>query len=117
MVNKVVGEIKIKLGEAEHILRPTYAALAEVESELGGIVMLAQKFEAGDLSLRDFTVIIMACLKVNSPNGAEGISEDEIGDAVIKEGMMRFVGPLSQLLGAALSGAPRKDDKDAAKNG
>ena len=117
MVNKVVGEIKIQLGEAEHVLRPTYAALAEVEGELGGIVMLAQKFETGDLSLRDFTVIIMACLKANSPNGAEGISEDEIGDAVIKEGMMNFVGPLSRLLGSALAGAAGEDDKGSAKNG
>ncbi len=117
MVNEVVGEIKIQLGEAEHILRPTYAALAEIEGELGGIVMLAQKFETGDLSLRDFTVIIVACLRANSPNGAEGINEVEVGDAIIKEGMMTFVRPISQFLGAPLTGTKEKTDKDAAKNG
>lgn len=116
MVNEARGEIKIKLGDAEHVLRPTYKVLAEIEGKLGGLLGLAKKFSDQEFTLTDVTTIIVACMREITPENGN-INEEEVGQAIIKEGMISLVKPIADFLEMPLFGLTEKIDENTAKNG
>lgn len=101
MVNRLRGEVALELGGEALALRPTFAAIMEIEDRLGGIVPLASRAAAGDFGLREVTVIVWACL-----NGADDRkrSLDEVGERIMAAGLASVTPAVSALLTGILRG-------------
>ena len=53
-MNKARGEVTLSLGDRDWVLRPTFQALCEIESELGeGLIALVRRLAAGSVGVRD----------------------------------------------------------------
>ena len=65
MVNAFAGEVAIVLDGQRHVMRLTLGALAELEGalEVGSLIDLVERFEAGRFSTRDVLALIVAGLR------------------------------------------------------
>lgn len=101
MVNRLRGEVALELGGEALTLRPTFAAIMEIEDRLGGVVPLASRAAAGDFGLREVAVIVWACL-----NAADGGSRslDEVGERIMGQGLASVTPAVSALLTGILRG-------------
>jgi hypothetical protein len=105
MANRLRGESEITLGGVTYHLRPTFAAIMEIEDRLGGVVPLAVRAARGEFGLKDLTVIVWATL-----NAVEGqkLELAAVGDFILERGiaettpMVRDV--LTQILGGSHDG-------------
>lgn len=105
--NPLRGEVAITLDGQAFVMRPTFAAIMEIETELGGVVPLARRAAAGDFGLRDLAVVIRAGL-----NGAADADDerrvdlDHVGEMIIATGVANVTGPVRDLLTRILGGEP-----------
>lgn len=98
-MNSERGEIAIRLGGQEIVLRPTFEALVEIEQQLGqGLVALARRMATRDIGLRDAAVIVRASMVDDKPPLAE------VGRRILDQGLVTLVGPLAGFIAGALSG-------------
>lgn len=99
-MNKYRGEVSIKLGEREYVLRPTFEALVEIEERLGsGLVLIARRFANREFGIRDVACIIAAGIK-----GAGGKVPENIGELIAKAGILPYAETIVLFLTGALSG-------------
>ena len=111
-MNKARGEITLTLGGRDWVLRPTFQALCEIESELGdGLIALVRRLAQGSVGVRDVAVIVHAGIKAVEKKPP---SYDKVGQMVIEAGIVGLLGPLGEFLGAAFSDS---EDADGAANG
>jgi hypothetical protein len=103
MANKERGEVSITLGEVEYTLRPTWEALAEMETRAGhGIMTLARRFlheregGTGDYTTRDITAILTAGIKAGG-----GEVPLHLGKLIFQAGVVS----VAPIVGAFLIGA------------
>jgi len=109
-MNKARGEITLSLGGRDWVLRPTFQALCEIESELGeGLIALVRRLAQGSVGVRDVAVIVQAGIKAVEKKPP---SYDKVGEMVIDAGIVGLLGSLGEFLGAAFS-----DSADAAADG
>ena len=109
-MNKARGEVTLSLGGRDWVLRPTFQALCEIESELGeGLIALVRRLAQGSVGVRDVAVIVHAGIKAVEKKPP---SYDTVGQMVIEAGIVGLLGPLGEFLGAAFS-----DSEDAAEDG
>ncbi len=93
--------MQITLGSQRYTLRPTFAALLQVEEETGlGLITLARKIAAGDFTMNEAVAIIRAGLI-----GAGKTPPADLGALVFAAGVAQIIMPLAQFLEAALTGA------------
>ena len=98
--NPLRGEVEIMLAGKPRVMRPTFAAIMEIEAALGGVVPLARRAAKGEFGLRDLAVVIHAGLK-----GAGGEDTlDEVGEAVLAAGVAHVTAPVRDFLTNVLSG-------------
>ena len=118
MANKYKGEVKLKLGGKELILRPTFGALAEIEDRSGKyITEIFGELERGRVSIKVLAVIISSGAAAANPDEAPTLNE--AGDAIRKDGMLAIMkqrddeghSPLAQFLLYAITG----DEKEPVK--
>lgn len=83
-----------------HLLRPTFAALIAAEDEIGPLFALVERAGAGELRLSEIAALFWHCLA-----GREGLTREEVGEAVAAQGLAACAGPLRALLGAILKGS------------
>ena len=87
MVNAFAGEVAVVLDGKHHVMRLTLGALAELESalEVGSLIDLVERFEAGRFSTRDVLALIVAGLR---GGGWQGMAADllrvEIGGGPVE---------------------------------
>lgn len=103
MANPHRGEVSLHLDGRDYTLRPSFHALAELESKTGlGIVALARKFQAGEFGIGEMAAVIWSGL-----SGADAqpmLSYDEVGEQIAKAGLAHFVPAAAEYLGYALGG-------------
>ena len=100
MVNRERGEVAVTLSGVEYALRPTFAALAEIESRAGmGLVPLAQRFLDRQFGLNDVLAVLEPAIKAGGAKPPE-----KFGDAIVATGVLNLAGPIARFLAHALGG-------------
>jgi hypothetical protein len=97
--NPLRGEAAISIGGRDHILRPTFAALVAAEEELGSLFALVERAGEGRLRLAELAALFWYCLA-----GREGVTREQVGEAVATAGLTASARPLRMLLQQILQG-------------
>lgn len=102
MANRLRGESEITLGGITYRLRPTFAAIMEIEDRLGGVVPLAVRAARGEFGLKDLTVIVWATL-----NAVEGqkLELAVVGDLILARGIAESTPIVRDVLTQVLGGS------------
>jgi hypothetical protein len=98
--NAYRGEAEIVIAGQPRLLRPSFAALVAAEEELGPLFALVERAGAGQFRLAEMAALFWHCLA-----DRDGLSRDEVGDAVLEQGLAAASKPLRALLGQILQGA------------
>ncbi|MEO6041794.1 MAG: gene transfer agent family protein [Croceibacterium sp.] len=99
--NPVRGEAALPVAGSTRRLRPTFAALVAAEDELGPLFALVERAGAGQLRLSELAALFWHCLAER-----EGLTRDDLGEAVMALGLAGCAAPLRVLLGQILQGRP-----------
>jgi hypothetical protein len=87
MANPWAGEVAVVLDGRRHVAKLTLGALAELEAalEVGSLIDLAARFEAGRISTRDVLALIVAGLRGGGWQGtAADLRTVEIGGGPVE---------------------------------
>ncbi len=99
-MNAARGEATVRIGGADLVLRPSFAALVAAESELGSLFALVERAAGGGLLLGEIVALFWHCLVER-----EGVSREQLGEAVVAVGLSGVTPALKTLLRQILSGA------------
>ncbi len=99
--NPARGEARLRVGGADLVLRPGFAALVAAEQELGPLFGLVERAAAGGLTLSEMVALFWHCLRERP----EGLTREMLGEAVVAQGLSAVTPVLRVLLGAILVGA------------
>lgn len=104
MVNPWRGEVALRAGGAEHILRLSLGALAGLEARLGedGLLALAERIDRGGLR----TVEVIAVLAAGFRGAGHTVTETEVADMAIEGGAAEAMRVAVALLAAAFGARP-----------
>jgi hypothetical protein len=80
-------------------LRPSFAALAAAEDELGALFALVERAASGELKLSEMVALFWHCL-----DGVREMSRDDFAEAVASAGLAAATPALKTLLGQILAG-------------
>ena len=97
------GESALTVRGTQHVLRPSFAALVAAEEELGPLFALVERAAAGQLRLAELAALFWHCLAVR-----EGLTRDDLGQALIAMGLAGASKPLRTLLAQILQGEARQ---------
>ena len=97
--NPFRGEATLVVGGSPRLLRPSFAALVAAEEELGPLFALVERAGAGQLCLSEMAALFWHCL-----DDPQGLSREQLGDAVLQAGLAEASKPLRVLLGQILQG-------------
>ena len=98
--NAARGEAGLRVGGANLVLRPTFAALVAAEEELGPLFALVERAADGRLTLTEMVALFWHCLAAPP----EGLTRDALGEAVTAQGLAAATPVLRVLLGQVLGG-------------
>jgi hypothetical protein len=93
------GETALDIAGTARVLRPSFAALVAAEEELGPLFGLVERAGAGQLKLSEMAALFWHCLA-----DRDGLSRDQLGEAVAGLGLAACARPLRSLLGQILQG-------------
>lgn len=96
--NPMRGEAAVMLDGRSVALRPSFAALAAAEAELGPLFALVERAAAGRLALAEVAALFWHCLKV--PEG----DREAFAEALAAAGLAALTPPLRVLIGQILAG-------------
>ncbi len=99
-MNPARGEAALCIGGREHALRPTFAALVAAEQELGSLYALVERASEGQLRLSEVAALFWHCLAQ-----PDGLTREQVGEAVLGIGLAGCAAPLRCLLGQILQGS------------
>lgn len=97
--NALRGEAAILVQGRARLLRPSFAALVAAEEELGPLFALVERAGRGELRLSEIAALFWHCLAE-----PDGVSRDQMGEAVLAMGLVEAAKPLRVLLGQILQG-------------
>ncbi len=101
MTNAARGEVELRLGDETYTLRPTFAALCAIESELGrGILKIADDMANRQICIKDMASIIA----VTARAAGHQVDEAGIGDGILQVGLISVIPAVLDLLRKALTG-------------
>jgi len=106
MANKHRGEASVSLGGRRYTLRPSFAALVEIEERCGcGIIELAQRFFDQKVRTKDVVAVLFAGIRAggDGPDG-DWPEEEAVAAAVVEGGLANFIEPVGAFLADALAG-------------
>ena len=93
------GEATLEVGGAPHLMRPTFSALVAAEEELGPLFALVERAGNGELRLAEVATLFWHCLSTR-----EGLTREQVGEAVMHQGLAACARPLRALLSQILKG-------------
>ena len=99
--NRLRGEAELRIDGQRIVLRPTFAALVGAEEELGSLFDLVERAANGRLLLSEIVTLFWHLVRDRS----EGLSRDQLGEGMIKMGLVGVTPALKILLKQILSGA------------
>jgi Phage tail tube protein, GTA-gp10 len=98
--NALRGEAELRIGDAVHVLRPSFAALVAAEEELGPLFALVERAADGRLALGEMAALFWHCVR----DRPAALTREAIGEAVVAQGLAAVTPALRVLLGQILSG-------------
>jgi hypothetical protein len=98
-MNPARGEAALHVAGRDHVLRPSFSALVAAEEELGSLYALVERASEGHLRLSEVAALFWHCL--DQPNG---VTREQVGEAVLNIGLGGCAAPLRCLLGQILQG-------------
>lgn len=98
--NALRGEAELRVGEAVHVLRPSFAALVAAEGELGPLFALVERAADGRLGLGELAALFWHCVQ----GRPDALTREDVGEAVVRQGLAAVTPALRVLLGQILSG-------------
>lgn len=93
------GEAALFIAGETHVLRPSFTALVAAESELGPLFALVERAGEGRLALGEIATLFWHCLA--EPGG---ITREDVGNAVLANGLAGCAKPLRAVLYQILQG-------------
>lgn len=100
LANPVRGEATILVAGTPLVIRPTFAALVGAEEELGSLFALVERAGEGRLRLEELATLFWHCLAERGQ-----VSRDDVGEAIVAQGLAASSKPLKTLLYQILQGA------------
>lgn len=94
------GEASLLIGGAPHLLRPSFSALVAAEEDLGSLLALVERASAGELRLSEIAGLFWHCLV-----DRRDLTREQVGEAVLRQGLAESARPLRALLHQVLQGA------------
>ena len=94
------GEAAFEAGGRALVVRPSFAALVAAESELGPLLALADRAAEGRLLLAEMAALIWHCLAER-----DGLAREEIGEALVAQGVGAALPALRMILRQVLAGS------------
>lgn len=94
------GEASFALGDRTLIVRPNFAALVSAEGELGPLLALADRAAEGRLMLAEMAGLIWHCLVERN-----GLTREDIGEALVAQGVGAALPALRAILRQVLNGS------------
>ncbi len=107
MVNKVRGEVPVTLGGKQFAMRPTFAAMCEIEQATGmGIIGLVRRYRNLEFGFQDTAAIVTAGVRAG---GAPEVTIEKVGEMMMEGGLIEggldtYARPVVQFLALALGG-------------
>jgi hypothetical protein len=98
--NPARGEAAIRVGGADLVLRPSFAALVAAEQELGPLFALVERAADGALGIGELVALFWHCLAERSG----GLTRAAFGEGVAAGGLANATPALRVLLGQILGG-------------
>ena len=100
IANPVRGEASLRLGGADIVLRPSFAALVAAEQETGPLFDLVERAAGGRLGIADIAALFWHCrVEASCPLGREDFAE-----ALATTGLVALTPVLRVLLRQILQG-------------
>jgi hypothetical protein len=99
--NPARGEATLTIAGRPYLLRPTFNALVCAEEELGPLFALVERAGEGQLRLAEIATLFWHCLAERG-----GLTREDVGEAVLAQGLAAAAKPLRVLLGEILKGQP-----------
>lgn len=97
--NALRGEAQFQLGERPVLLRPSFENLVAAEEEIGSLFALVERASEGALTLSEVSTLIWHCMDTD-PRPAR----EEVGKAVLKQGLIATTQPVRAILSEVLQG-------------
>ena len=97
--NALRGEAAIVVAGKTHVLRPSFDALVRAEEELGSLFALVERTGEGQLRLSEIVTLFWHCLADRA-----ALTREQLGEAVLAQGLAESAKPLRTLLGEILRG-------------
>ncbi|MEG3163788.1 gene transfer agent family protein [Sphingomonas sp. PB2P19] len=100
MANPVRGEASVRVAGETLVLRPSFAALVAAEEALGSLFALVERAAEGKLGIGEMVTLFWHCLR----DPPEGVTREQLGEAVIEAGIAAATPVLRVLLRQILQG-------------
>ncbi|MEP0392314.1 MAG: gene transfer agent family protein [Erythrobacter sp.] len=97
--NALRGEAQFQLGERKYCLRPSFENLVAAEAEIGSLFALVERASGGSLTLAEVSALLWHCLDADPRP-----SREEVGQAVLKQGLIDTTKPIRTILSQVLQG-------------
>lgn len=94
------GEAIVIVDGTPRLLRPSFTALVAAEEELGSLFALVERAGNGQLRIAEMAGLFWHCAADQS-----ALSREQLGAAVVQQGIAASAKPLRVLLGQILQGA------------
>lgn len=91
----------MRVGGAELVLRPSFAALVAAEAELGSLFALVERAADTGLTISEIVTLFWHCLR----DRPETLSRAGLGEAVVAQGLHGVTPAVKLLLRQILTGA------------
>jgi Phage tail tube protein, GTA-gp10 len=93
------GEASLTIGGTTYLLRPSFTALVAAEEELGPLLALVDRAASGGLRLSEIAALFWYCLA-----DRQGLTREQVGEAVLRQGLAASALPLRAVLAQILQG-------------
>jgi len=97
--NPARGEASLPIAGRPFLLRPSFAVLVAAEDDLGSLFALVERAADGRLRLSELATLFWHCLADRGE-----LTRDQVGEAVMDQGLAGCAAPLRALLGQILRG-------------
>ena len=99
--NPYRGEASLKVGSETILLRPSFGALVTAEEELGPLFALVERAADGRLGIGEIAALFDHLSRDRRP---PGIERQQIGQAIVEQGLVGVSPQLKIVLGQILQG-------------
>lgn len=97
--NSLRGESELQLGGHTVLLRPSFENLVAAEQEIGSLFALVERASEGALTITEISALLWHCIADNPRP-----SREEVGQAVISNGLIATTKPVRAILAQVLQG-------------